>query len=382
MSAHERYLSQRHFGSLDGLRCLCIAAVLWHHSPSRELAVGLPLADRGFVGVDFFFVLSGFLITTLLVRERDRTGRISLAGFYWRRALRILPAYLLLVTAVSSYWILHKGQDQLIGLLPYYYLFQANFLQEHVPLLSVTWSLSIEEQYYLIWPLLLVLLPALAAPRMAVLAAGIAICLAAMLGLAQLLDLPRLATAHAVYALPGMSYAAILSGSLLAVLLHDSRGFRALAGLCAWRPAPLVLLALLLVYLQGAPVDLRGWPTLGMNLLMALCVASLVMREDHLARPLMRWRPVARMGEISYGIYLYHLIGLHVAHLLAPRLGMAEAAQGWLVNALYIALSVLMAEASFRWFERWFLTWKHPTATGMAGPAGLSPPPAPSHRES
>lgn len=105
MSPHTRYLSQRHFGSLDGLRCLCIIAVLWHHAPVTEVVQQPLLLRRGFVGVDFFFVLSGFLITTLLLREESSTGRISLRGFYFRRALRILPVYFLLVTAVILYWI-------------------------------------------------------------------------------------------------------------------------------------------------------------------------------------------------------------------------------------------------------------------------------------
>lgn len=371
MSHHHDYLARRHFGSLDGLRFLCIAAVLWHHSPGNIVTEGPRLAGRGFVGVDLFFILSGFLITTLLLRERDRTGRISLAGFYWRRALRILPAYLLLVTALSAYWILYKGRDDLIPLVPYYYLFLANFLQDHIPLLTITWSLSVEEQYYLIWPLLLVLLPAVTRPRVTFLCALIVICLLAMLGLAQALDLPRTATQHAVFALPGISYMAILTGSLLAVMLHDPRGFRLLSGLCATRPAPLILFAILLVYLQLAPVNLMGWPALGMDVLMALCLASLVMREDHLARPVMRLRPVVRIGEISYGLYLYHLIGLHIAHLVIDRLGLGQTANAWVVTALFPLVSIAIAEISFRGFERRFLSFKG-VFSGEAAPAVIA----------
>jgi peptidoglycan/LPS O-acetylase OafA/YrhL len=78
------------FASLDGLRCLSIVGVVWHHGPGHQM--GGPLGS-GFLGVDLFFVISGFLITTLLLREQDRYGSISLKHFYIRRSLRIFPLY-------------------------------------------------------------------------------------------------------------------------------------------------------------------------------------------------------------------------------------------------------------------------------------------------
>ena len=356
--SHQSYLSQHHFGSLNGLRCLCIVAVLWHHSPANGLISGFLLAERGFVGVDFFFVLSGFLITTLLLREQNKKGRISLPAFYWRRALRILPAYLLLVSTISAYWIFYKGQEHLISQVPYYYLFLANFLKEDISLLSITWSLSVEEQYYLIWPLLIFLLPARTVTRAAVLSVLIVICLASMMDLAELLGLRPVVTENAIFTLPGRSYMAILMGSLLALLLHDRRSYQVFSRICATRSAPLIMFALLLVYLQLTPVNLMGWPSLGMNVLMALCIASLVIREDHLARPLMRFWPINQIGKISYGVYLYHLIGLHIAHLLVESLELTETAHSWLVSALFPIISIIIAEISFRWFESYFLAWK------------------------
>ncbi len=362
LPAHRAYAETRHFASLNGLRFLCIGAVLWHHSPANTAISGPRLLERGFVGVDFFFVLSGFLITTLLLREERRTGRISLAGFYRRRALRILPAYLLLVTLLSAYWIGVKGQWDLLGMVPYYYAFLANFLKGDIPLLSITWSLSVEEQYYLLWPALLIALPLSARLRTGVLAVLIGLCLLAMLGLADWLDLPRLETRHAVFSLPGMSYMAILCGSLTAVLLHDPAGFRWLWRLCAWRGAPLALFALLLSYLHLTPDSLLGWPALGMDVLMALCLASLVVREDHALRPALTFAPVARVGEVSYGIYLYHLIGLHVANLILPQ-------AAWGVTLLYPLIAVAIAEASFRGFERHFLALKPQPVPGLRNTA-------------
>ncbi|SNR67096.1 acyltransferase family protein [Paracoccus sediminis] len=360
--AYKGYLGQPYFASLNGLRFFCILAVLWHHSPVNQLIKSPQLLDRGFVGVDFFFVLSGFLITTLLLREERLTGRISLAGFYSRRALRILPAYLLLVTLVSVYWIGIKGQD-LLGLVPYYYTFLANFLKDDISLLSVTWSLSVEEQYYMLWPALLIVMPLSTRLRAGVLAGLIGLFLLTMLGLADWLDLPRLETAYAIFRLPGMSYTAILSGSLVAVLLHDPAGFRWLWRICAWRGAPLALFAGLLLYLQVTPGSLLGWPALGMNMLMALCVASIAMREDHELRPVLTFAPVARVGEISYGLYLYHLIGLHIANEMVSRSGLAQWQAAWAVTLVYPLISIALAEASFRGFERYFLLLRSRSAS-------------------
>ena len=358
IAAWRAYAERRRFASLNGLRFLCIAAVLWHHSPANGMIASPRLLERGFVGVDFFFVLSGFLITTLLLREERGSGRISLPAFYWRRALRILPVYLLLVTLMSAYWIGVKGQQDLLGLVPYYYAFLANFLKGDMPLLSITWSLSVEEQYYLVWPALLVILPLAARGRAVLLAGLIGLCLLAMLGLAGWLGLPRLETPHAVFVLPGMSYMAILCGSLTALLLHGPAGFRALWRLCGWPGAPLALFAGLLLYLQLTPDSLLGWPALGMDLLMALCLASLVMREDHALRPVLAFPPVARIGEISYGLYLYHLIGLHIATEIGARGGLAGTRAGWAATLLYPLISIAIAEASFRGFERHFLSLK------------------------
>ncbi|GHG11635.1 acyltransferase family protein [Paracoccus aerius] len=366
---YQAYLDQQYFLSLNGLRFLCIVAVLWHHAPGNGQVNSVQLLERGFVGVDFFFVLSGFLITTLLLREERRKGAISLAGFYRRRALRILPAYLLLVTAVSVYWIGVKGQTELLGLVPYYYVFLANFLKSDIPLLSITWSLSVEEQYYLLWPALLILLPAATRLRAAVLSGLVVLCLLAMLGLGERLDLPRLETSQAIFVWPSMSYAAILSGSLVAVLLNHPTGFRCLWRLCGWNGAPVVLFAMLLLYLHLTPESLLGWPALGMDMLMALCLTSLVMREDHALRPVLTFAPVARVGEISYGLYLYHLIGLHIANELAFFGGLAGPQAKWAVTLVYPLISIAIAEASFRSFERYFLTLRVKPALRKGQPA-------------
>lgn len=355
-SHHETYLKTRHFGSLDGLRFLCIAMVLWHHSPVFG-QVGPDawggLSGRGFTGVDFFFVLSGFLITTLLLREDASTGRISLSGFYWRRALRILPPYYLIVTLMGAYYILLKGQEELWPLWPLYYVFTANFMVSDIPLLSPTWSLSVEEQYYLAWPLLLLCLPRrLLLPVAAVL---IAINVLAIAGFFGLLGLHGFDLGPLYIKMP--PYAPILIGSGAAILLNSPRGFAFFWRILGHRASPLPAFAVLVAALILLPQDLRGWPGLVLHLVMAACLVSITIREGHWLHPLLRLRPVARIGAISYGVYLYHLVGLHIAvNILGDRLLGGDL---MLIFAVYVLLSILIAEISFRYFESRFLALRH-----------------------
>nr|WP_157764636.1 acyltransferase [Rhodobacter sp. CZR27] len=309
----ESYRSRSRFGSLDGLRFLCISAVLWHHLPYREqMADVARILTRGFAGVDFFFVLSGFLITTLLMREASANGRFSLSGFYKRRALRILPVYFLLISTVGAYYIWIKGQAIYIDYMPFYYLFMANFLIDDLPLLGPTWSLSVEEQYYLLWPLILMLLPRPA--------------LVPALGLSVILCTIAGTEAFGIFGIHGIDlglirlsmppYSPILIGSALAVILHDRRSFAMIWPVLGHRLAAPVSFATLVVLWQVLPENLLGWPNLVMHLTMAACLASIAMREDHPMAGLLRFGPVARIGMVSYGIYLYHLIALHFANML------------------------------------------------------------------
>ena len=357
-TAYAAYRDKGFFGSLNGLRCLCILLVLWHHRPNViPEGVALPrILDRGFTGVDFFFVLSGFLITTLLLREEDRDGRFSIAGFYRRRVLRIVPVYFLVVTLCAVWWICLRGQAQWWPLPPYYYAFLANFLNDDIPLLAPTWSLSVEEQYYLIWPALMLLLTW--RPGRTLFLVGM-IVLAVLVGEKVLPELePVPPTENARFLLPMGSYAAILIGSLLAMTLHHRKGFAALWVLLGVRQAPLVLFAVLLALWQWLPQHLPGLPNLAMHGVMALILAALVVREDHVLAPVLAWGPIARIGVISYGLYLWHLIGLHMGNEVAGLLGLTGQTAGWAALPVYLAASIVIAEVSFRWFESHFLKMK------------------------
>lgn len=352
---YDDYRALTRFSSLDGVRFFCIAAVLWQHAPGVDLSADWPLfAKRGFLGVDFFFVISGFLITTLLLREESRAGQFSLKAFYWRRFLRIIPVYFLIVTVVSVYYIWIKGETQYGPIVPYYYIFFSNFLVTEIPLLGPTWSLAVEEQFYVVWPLLLLLVPRRLI--MSVLVVLIAVNVAAGMGLFSLIGINAYETEYLRFALPNSTYAPILMGAGLAMLLHKRESFEIIVRLLGQVWAPIVSIIVLIALLQLLPDDLRGWPNFVLHLSMTVCLATLVVRDDHVLRGFLTWRPIVRFGEISYGIYLYHLFALHIGTVTLAQFGVESI---WMSAVIYLCGSYVISEISFRTFERYFLSFKH-----------------------
>lgn len=366
-NSHAHFLATRHFGSLDGLRFLSITAVIWHHLPLwPELTDISVFFARGHVGVDFFFVLSGYLITTLLLREEMTQGRFSLRGFYWRRILRIVPIYFFVVSVATLYAIVLKGQEEKLGILPYYYLFLSNFLNtEHIGFLDPTWSLAVEEQYYLIWPALLLLVPR----RFVIplLLGLISINVLSASGAFALIGIHAIDIGALRLAIGGTTYAPILMGSLMAILLHNPAGFSILRPVTAFQAAPWFWLGALLIALATFPGALEGLPNLVVHSLMCLTLVSLVIREDNGMAPLLTLSPIARIGQISYGIYLYHLFALAIVTRGFEGLGLTG--WGW-VFFLYYGLSILIAEISFRTLEAWAMRYRRKGP----GKVAVSPP--------
>ncbi|MDF2696171.1 MAG: acyltransferase 3, partial [Labilithrix sp.] len=146
-----------HYPSLDGLRCLAILPIVWHHSTPRQLDGVL---GRGPLGVDLFFVVSGFLITSLLLHERSSTGGVALGQFWARRSLRIFPLYYLVLGAFALHAVFLRApgpaRDHFLHALPFYATYTSNwFLHgavDHPIIFAFAWSLAAEEQFYLVWP--------------------------------------------------------------------------------------------------------------------------------------------------------------------------------------------------------------------------------------
>lgn len=301
--------------ALDGLRGLAVLAVMAYH---------LGHLEGGYLGVDLFFVLSGFLITSLLLREGTATGGVDLRHFWVRRARRLLPALavaLVGVVVAARTWLDHSTLPALRvdALTTAGYVANWRFATQSTggyfaadpSPLRHTWSLAIEEQYYLVWPLVVVAATVLArrrGARSAVVVGAVALAGALTSALWMALHATSWSTDR-LYLGTDTRLVAPLSGAVLACLLHGrldrtpSPAVRRGTGLVG-----AVALAGLAVAVVAVPPD-AGWMYRGGFTLVAVLGAaavagSVVGRDGALARALGP-RPLRWVGERSYGLYLY-----------------------------------------------------------------------------
>jgi peptidoglycan/LPS O-acetylase OafA/YrhL len=356
-----------HLPALNGLRALAVLGVMAYH-------LNLGWASGGYLGVDLFFVLSGFLITTLLLEEWTKTGRVDLSEFWARRAKRLLPALFLVLVALGLYLVLNAefggaGANGLVdlsglrgdALATLFYVgnwhsifaHQSYFAQFSAPSpLQHTWSLAIEEQFYLVWPPVLLLLLRGAGRSWRRVGLGVAIA------------------------------ATLISAGLMALLFHpggdptriyfgtDTRLFDLMAGvtvafLAAARPqpgpaarralhiaSPLAAIALAVFWVtSGTPQGLpRNWMFEGGFLACAILAAVIVadvrlLDRGRFAR-LLSVSPLHFLGTISYGIYLWHWpIFVYVS---GARTGLSTAP----LDIVRVAATLAVSTASYYLVER------------------------------
>lgn len=330
--------------SLDGLRGVAVSLVLLAHSISAR---GLPvtgvyrvLVDLATVGVQFFFVLSGFLITWLLVQERQRTGRIALGHFYMRRSLRILPpAYLFIVTvAVASAlgWVVLRPGDLVHALT-----FTVNFHQDRAWALGNLWSLGVEEQFYLIWPLVLA---GLGMRR----GGYVALAVVAVVPLLRLVAWERLPgqraglDEHFEFVCDGLATGCVVG--LLVARYRASALTSAIPRPC-FVLAPLIVLACTLLSHRAIFSLLMG-STLT-NISIAVMILWCMTRADSLLGRALNSRVGLFAGAISYPLYLWQQMFLSPASV--PRASALP---------LAILLAVAAATASYVLLERPLQYWR------------------------
>lgn len=340
---YDTFRATTRFGSLDGLRFLAVVPVVFHHSTPRPLE---GILGKGPLGVDLFFAISGFLITTLLLREQERAGTVGVRAFYTRRARRILPLYyaVLVLTALRALALDPSSpiRAHFFASLPAYATFTTtwfvDFAVPHSVLFAYSWSLAVEEQFYAVWPW--IVRKGGAFPWIGCLAFLFVDLAAERLG-----SLPSRGATLAVTIAASLR-APLVLGALLACVLHSRAGHRAFSVLLGRRSSSVVMLVALAVALGTTLV-----PRLGTQMILVLLVGACVAREDHALAVPLRLGPVRHVGEVSYGIYMLHLAAIFVA----KRIVSTEVLQGAAVFAIAMPLSVLFATFSHRGFEARFL---------------------------
>ena len=344
---------------LDGLRALAVLGVLLYHADVAWI-------PGGFLGVDVFFVLSGFLITSLILEELDRSGRVNFGRFYLGRARRLLPALLLvlLVTCIACVLVYRDAASQvradalasLLYVNNWWYVVQHQSYFAFIgrpPMLKHLWSLAVEEQFYLIWPAVTVLLWRWRGRR-GVALASIVLALAStawMTWLSVSQGFPDLADPSRAYFGTDSHCMGLLVGAALATVWRPGRlpmrvrplaqvllvlgGIAALAGALAF----FVLTGEFTPFLY----------TQGGFLILAIVVAALIAFATHPASPFgpaLGTQPWRWIGQRSYGIYLWHW---PIFMVTRPLLDLPF--DGPIVLVLRLGLTALVAEASYRFVE-------------------------------
>jgi peptidoglycan/LPS O-acetylase OafA/YrhL len=385
-----------YYGGLDGIRALAIAAVLLYHG-------GVAWAGGGFLGVEAFFVLSGFLITSLLVAEWRGSATIGLKAFWGRRARRLLPALFCLVGVVGIYESFVTKSSPVPGLKGdgiatlFYYgnwhqiATESNYFAATGPVspLQHTWSLAIEEQFYIFWPtslLLFIWLTRRALRRRRpndrrILGTLIAVTMIAAVASAVealiLFDGGR--GVNRVYYGTDTRAVGLLTGAALAFGLAIFRspdqpratppGAKG-QGALGWS-ALLALGAVLVLmhYADGGSPWLYPYGMVGLDLAVAVIIAAVVLRPSCAAGRIFSLRPVRGLGQISYGVYLWHFPLF--LWLTTATVGM----RGMPLLTLRLSITLLIAMVSYVLIEQpvrrrklpnWLVGSLAPVAMGSA----------------
>jgi peptidoglycan/LPS O-acetylase OafA/YrhL len=315
---------------LDGIRAVAILLVLAQH-------INLPQSTlAGLVGVNLFFVLSGYLITSLLIREQDATGRIDLRAFYERRIRRLIPA---LVAVLIATGVLMALLGQLWEYIPqavvsFFYISDvAKAIHFDLGYVGHTWSLALEEQFYLLWPALVIF-----APRRYLAPLAIAGIVGAVV--LQFLLVPADVLAHFR---PDVRADAVLWGCLIALVPALTRVPRwlAAAGLVG------------VVVISFTPFP---WPH---AIAVSSVLSTVVVAGAATLAPMLSWRPLVRIGQISYGMYLWHAIpvGLFNDQTLAGNV---------FAMAAVVVMTISVSLASERWIEKPFRKARQAPVSGFA----------------
>ena len=371
MTSRNRYIP-----ALDGLRTLAVAAVVLYH-------LGLGWAQGGMIGVTVFFVLSGYLITRILVREFIGTGRIDLARFWVRRTRRLLPLVVTVIVAtaalctVFNHVMLTKMRGDILPSLLFFNnwwqilhnVSYFNAVGDPSPLTHF-WSLAIEEQFYLIWPLLLMIVMGIGMKRKLIRRGILVLSAVSALAMALLYN-PTVDPSRVYYGTDTRVFSLLLGAWLAFVSdreLSAPMVLQKLEGFSARIPAIGAVAGALPAPLRRAPLDVLGgigmiglvlmvaftngysaFPYYGGTLLCSLLAAGVIAAcsrpESYLGR-LLSCTPLVWLGQRSYGIYLWHY---PLLLLMNPVADVTE--KPWWMLVIQVAVVVAVSALSYHFIE-------------------------------
>jgi peptidoglycan/LPS O-acetylase OafA/YrhL len=324
----------RYNPSLDGLRAVAALAVLVHH-------VHGPWLPGGFIGVDVFFVLSGFLITALLRDEAERTSRIAVGRFYWRRLLRLWPALLVMLAAYVALAPVVLGDQHAVRGASLAALYLSDYALAHWDVqlegLSHCWSLAAEWKFYLIWPLVILATARIPSGRLAVILVGLFVVATAW----RYADQAIFDNWSRTYYRLDTHISGLVLGSAIAVATPRLPAIAAAivggVGLAMLAAAALVLHTRTTLPLTSGGV----W----IDLASAMIVMALAGNEKSPFGRMLAFGPLVYLGLISYSIYLWHYpIALYAKENFEPGAALAIA----------LAFSIALASLSYHLVEKPF----------------------------
>jgi peptidoglycan/LPS O-acetylase OafA/YrhL len=345
MKTRERFAYQP---SLDGLRALAVSAVILYHQYGKGWASG------GFLGVDVFFVLSGYLITSILLAEHAREGAIDVRRFWVRRARRLLPALFIFLIIIAGYaafvappyWLPRLRSDSIATLFYVENIWGAG--RPFLPLpIGHMWSLSVEEQFYLAWPLLFALLLWAARRRWQVVLAEIS-ALAAISAVVMAQSYHG-ANYGLVYGATQSRAHELLIGAGLAVLLMHRSGPTGRVGGVVLEAAGIAALAAFVLMVCLATLN-SAWLFHGGYAAAAMCAAVTIAAAVQPSSPVLGRvlvvPPLVAIGTVSYGLYLYHVPVNYIVS--SDRVGVTGVA----LFGMRLGVTIVVTVASFLLVER------------------------------
>lgn len=362
-----------YFPNLNGLRFIAAALVIVHHIEQLKSIYGMKsywgivpaIEIIGKLGVVLFFVLSGFLITYLLLAEEKSEGKISVRHFYLRRVLRIWPLYYFIIllalfvlpNITSLQWpgfgkdVVHKDLALNLAL---YVFFLPNLVNGFIPFASQAWSIGAEEQFYLVWP---VLLRFIKRNRLLLMLAIIGFYLLVGFLLEKYsIRLPHGNVFKAFWTAFNIDCMAI-GGIFALALFHRSRILNILMNLIVFYSTMVLLVFLLALGYRFPSLHYEAYAVL-----FGIVILNFAANEK--LKNWLEFRPLSYLGTISYGLYMYHPLAISISIVLLRSL---HAGNNWLIYPLSFLLTIGIAALSYRYFEQFFLRLKKKYSTIESG---------------